>query len=107
MAKSRSDARNVSRKGANVILSDGKRPITAAVTALIGHSHLKPCFHQGINLVTPQIPTLREAVQQNDQRPFPFNHSTQPNAVGFNHLKTTLLHGKSPHGPALLLPHLS
>jgi hypothetical protein len=42
--------------------------------------------------MSPEIPALREAVQENDQRAFAFDHGTQPNAVGFDQLKIALFH---------------
>jgi hypothetical protein len=40
----------------------------------------------------PQIPTLRPAVQQNDQRTRAFDDGSQADAVGFDHLKIGVLH---------------
>src|SRR5574341_1387279 len=46
----------------------------------------------------PQVPALRPAVQQNDQRAAAFDDSAQADAIRFNHLKIAFLHVVTPAG---------
>jgi hypothetical protein len=46
--------------------------------------------------MAPQVPALREPVQQNDQRTLTLDHCAERDSVGFNHLKITLFHTFSP-----------
>ena len=52
----------------------------------------KPGFHQRSDLVAPEGPALREAVQENDQWAFAFDRGTQPDAVCLDQLEIALLH---------------
>jgi hypothetical protein len=48
--------------------------VAAAVATLIRRGDLEPGFNKRINLMSPEIPALREAVQENDQRAFAFDY---------------------------------
>ena len=47
MPKSRSNARDVSGKSANVIVRDGEQAVTAAKTTLVGDRYLESGFDKG------------------------------------------------------------
>src|SRR5215203_2800912 len=42
--------------------------------------------------MAPQIPTLWETVEENHQRPFAFDHGTQPDAIRLDLLDRALFH---------------
>jgi hypothetical protein len=69
-----SNASNIRRKRANVVIANGRWTITATIATLVRNGDLKPRFHQWIDLVPPEIPTLRETVQQNDQGALALNN---------------------------------
>ena len=64
---------DVVRQLDDVVGFDLRRAV-AAVAALVRRGDLEPGFNQRVNLMSPEIPALREAVQENDQRTFAFDH---------------------------------
>jgi hypothetical protein len=64
--------------------------------ALVGYGDLEPGFNKRINLAPPEIPELREAVREYDQRAFALDHGAQPDAVRFDQSKFTLFQFVSP-----------
>src|SRR6185436_938633 len=76
----------------DVVGFDFCRTVTAAIAALVRHGHLKPGVHQEVDLMAPEIPTLREAVKENNKRSFAFDHGTQPDAIRLDLSERALLH---------------
>ena len=74
VAQSISEANDVIRQFNDVVGFDRLGPVAATVATLVGHGDLEPSFHQRVDLVAPEVPALRETVQQNDQRTFAFDH---------------------------------
>jgi hypothetical protein len=76
----------------DVIGLDWFRLIATTVAPLVWDGDLEPSFHQRINLVAPQVPALRKAVQENDQGPLAFNHGAQSDTIRFDLLEIALFH---------------
>src|SRR5262245_17534666 len=83
---------DVVRQLDNVVGFDLRRTIAAAVAALVRDSDLEPGFDDRIDLMPPEIPELRETVQEDDKWAFAFDHGAQADAVRFDQLKITFLH---------------
>ncbi len=60
---------------------DVRRLLAAGVAALVGGDDPVPGRRQRPELVTPGVPALRPAVQQQDQRPLPLLGDVQPDPV--------------------------
>ncbi len=73
-----------------------RRPVAASITALVWRGHLEPGGDQRINLMPPQVPALREAVQENDQRAIAFDDGAQADAIRFDQLKIWFFHAVPP-----------
>ena len=80
----------------DIIRLNGLGPVAAAIAALVRHRNLKAGLDQRVDLVPPQIPALREAVEKNHQRPRALNHGPQPDTVCLNQLKIPFLHRPAP-----------
>ena len=65
-AKRGRDAGHVGRQLADVVGAHVERFTATAVATLIGHRHAISGGGKGCNLMAPQIPALRPAVQQDD-----------------------------------------
>jgi hypothetical protein len=87
-----SQSYDVVRQLDDVVGFDLRRTVAAAVAALVWRDDLEPGFNKRVNLMSPEIPALREAVQENDQGAFAFDNGAQPNAVRFDQLKFAILH---------------
>ena len=83
---------DVVRQIDDVVGFDLGRTIAAAVAALVGRGDLEPGVNKRINLMSPKVPALREAVQENDQGAFAFDYNAQPDAVRFDQSKIAILH---------------
>jgi hypothetical protein len=75
MAKRIRQSGDVVRQLDDVVGFDLSGTVTAAVAALVWRGDLEPRFNQRVNLMSPEIPALREAVQENDQRAFAFDYN--------------------------------
>ena len=81
---------DVIRQIDDVVGFDLRGAVAAAVAALVWRGDLEPGFNKRINLMSPEIPALREAVQEDDQGAFAFDHGAQPDTVRFDQLKIAL-----------------
>jgi hypothetical protein len=66
----------------DVIRLDRHGPVRLAVPALVRRYHMVARIGQGGQLVSPGVPTFREAMTEDDQWAFPLFSDVHPDSVG-------------------------
>jgi len=92
MAERTREAIDIASQRTNVVVRDSFGTAACTVTALVGYGDAITGGNDGIDLIAPQIPALRPAVEQDDQGAVAFDDRAQMHAIGRDGLEIARLH---------------